>query len=89
MEDVTPAGTNVRTLVHEYGGGAYAVFARPGGGVTCIYSEFADQRLYRLDLDEGAAGSRRRSPAADHPRASAAAQPALRRRDRRAPTGAR
>ena len=41
--DVTPAGTNVRTRVHEYGGASYAV---SNGSV--YYSEFADQRLYRL-----------------------------------------
>ena len=55
ISDVTPPGTNVRTLVHEYGGGAYAVFERPDGGTSAIFSEFDDQRLYRLDLD-GAAG---------------------------------
>ena len=43
VADVTPAGTNVRTRVHEYGGGAFAV----GQGIV-YYSEFADQRLYRL-----------------------------------------
>jgi dipeptidyl aminopeptidase/acylaminoacyl peptidase len=43
IADVTPPGTNVRTRVHEYGGAAYAV----SGGVV-YYSEFADQRLYRL-----------------------------------------
>jgi dipeptidyl aminopeptidase/acylaminoacyl peptidase len=58
IADVTPPGANVRTLVHEYGGGAYAVFARADGGITAIYSEFEDQRLYRLDLDEnGRAGT--------------------------------
>ena len=41
--DVTPAGTNVRTRVHEYGGASYTV---SNGSV--YYSEFADQRLYRL-----------------------------------------
>jgi dipeptidyl aminopeptidase/acylaminoacyl peptidase len=41
--DVTPAGTNVRTRVHEYGGGACLV----SGGVV-YYSEFSDQRIYRL-----------------------------------------
>jgi dipeptidyl aminopeptidase/acylaminoacyl peptidase len=41
--DVTPAGVNVRTRVHEYGGAAYVV----SDGVV-YYSEFADQRLYRL-----------------------------------------
>jgi len=55
--DVTPAGANVRTLVHEYGGGAYVVFQRPGGGVTAVYSEFQDQRLYRIDLDAAGEGT--------------------------------
>jgi dipeptidyl aminopeptidase/acylaminoacyl peptidase len=40
--DVTTAGFNVRTRVHEYGGAAWLV----QGGV-CIFSNFADQRLYR------------------------------------------
>lgn len=40
--DVTPAPLNVRTRVHEYGGGAYSV--RPG---EIIFANFADQRLYR------------------------------------------
>jgi dipeptidyl aminopeptidase/acylaminoacyl peptidase len=40
--DVTPAGFNVRTRVHEYGGAAYTV----DGGVL-YFSNFADQRLYR------------------------------------------
>lgn len=42
--DVTPAELNVRTLAHEYGGGAYAV-----GGQTVFCANFADQRLYRVD----------------------------------------
>lgn len=42
--DVTPASFDVRTLVHEYGGGAFAV---RGGVAFC--SRFDDQRLYRLD----------------------------------------
>ena len=41
--DVTPADANVRTRVHEYGGGAYLLDA--DGAV--IYSNFVDQRLYR------------------------------------------
>ena len=36
--------TNVRTLVHEYGGAAWWV----ADGML-VYSEYADQRLYRLD----------------------------------------
>ncbi len=42
--DVTPAGFNARTRVHEYGGGAYAV-----DGGTVFFSNFSDQRLYRQD----------------------------------------
>ncbi len=42
--DVVPADFNVRTMVHEYGGGAYAVH---DGVVFC--SRFDDQRLYRVD----------------------------------------
>jgi dienelactone hydrolase len=40
--DITPANFNVRTRAHEYGGGSWLV-ARG----TCIFSNFADQRLYR------------------------------------------
>ena len=43
-EEVTPAPFNMRTRVHEYGGGAYT--AR--GGLV-VASEFRDQRLYRLE----------------------------------------
>lgn len=42
--EVTPAGTDVRTLVHEYGGGDFTVQAG-----TVFYAAFADQRLYRVD----------------------------------------
>jgi dipeptidyl aminopeptidase/acylaminoacyl peptidase len=47
-QDLTPAPLNVRTRVHEYGGGAYTV----GDGVI-VAANFADQRLYRID-QEGA-----------------------------------
>jgi dipeptidyl aminopeptidase/acylaminoacyl peptidase len=42
--DVTPRDFNLRTMVHEYGGGAYCV---ADGVVFC--SSFEDQRLYRID----------------------------------------
>jgi dipeptidyl aminopeptidase/acylaminoacyl peptidase len=45
--DVTPAGFNVRTMVHEYGGGAYCIH-----GDTVYFSNFEDQRLYRQDPGE-------------------------------------
>ena len=44
VSDVTPAGLNVRTRVHEYGGGAYAIV----DGVP-YFSNFADQRVYQGD----------------------------------------
>ena len=42
-EDVTPAPFNVRTRVHEYGGGEYLV---DGGEV--FFVNFADQRVYAV-----------------------------------------
>jgi dipeptidyl aminopeptidase/acylaminoacyl peptidase len=49
--DVTPPGTNARTRVHEYGGGAVWFH-----GDTTYFSEFEDSRLYRVD---GAGGEMR------------------------------
>ena len=43
--EVTPPEANVRTRVHEYGGGAWW----PSDG-TLYYCEFADSRLRRLDV---------------------------------------
>jgi dipeptidyl aminopeptidase/acylaminoacyl peptidase len=43
IDDLTPAPINVRTRVHEYGGGAVTV-----GGGRVVFSDFADQRLYRV-----------------------------------------
>ena len=46
--DITPLDSNVRTRVHEYGGGAVTV------GKECVfyYSEFTTQRLHKLTLSE-------------------------------------
>jgi dipeptidyl aminopeptidase/acylaminoacyl peptidase len=44
IDDVTPPPFNVRTRVHEYGGGSYVA----AGGVV-VFSNFADGRLYRID----------------------------------------
>ena len=43
--DLSPPGTNARTRVHEYGGGAVWF-----GGEDVFYSEFADGRVHRLGL---------------------------------------
>lgn len=42
--DAVPADFNVRTLVHEYGGGSYALH-----GGTVFAARFDDQRWYRID----------------------------------------
>ena len=42
--DVTPPGFNVRSRVHEYGGGAYTVHRG-----TVFFSNFADQRIYQQE----------------------------------------
>jgi len=42
-DDVTPPEFNVRTRVHEYGGGAWLLH-----GKTAFFSHWDDQRLYRL-----------------------------------------
>ena len=44
ISDVTPPGFNVRTRVHEYGGGDYLV--RAG---TVYFSNFDDQRIWRQE----------------------------------------
>jgi dipeptidyl aminopeptidase/acylaminoacyl peptidase len=46
--DVTPAGYNVRTTVHEYGGGSFLV--QRG---TVFFANFEDQRLYRQEPGGG------------------------------------
>jgi dipeptidyl aminopeptidase/acylaminoacyl peptidase len=49
IEDVTPPDFNARTMVHEYGGGAYAV--RDG---VVYFANLADGRLYRQAAGEAA-----------------------------------
>ena len=49
--EVTPAPLNVRSRVHEYGGGAFLATE------DAIYVvNFSDQDIYRIDLNPGAAG---------------------------------
>jgi dipeptidyl aminopeptidase/acylaminoacyl peptidase len=47
-EAVTPADTNVRTRVHEYGGGAWCL-VEPD---LVLFVDFGDQRLYRQRIGE-------------------------------------
>ena len=49
VREVTPPDANVRTAVHEYGGGAWHV--RDG---TIVYSSLPDHRLWRLSPHGGA-----------------------------------
>ena len=58
VADATPPDHNVRTRVHEYGGGAYVV----SNGVI-YYSNFADQRVYRI----GGSAARHTSAPPDPP----------------------
>ncbi len=46
--DVLPAPWNVRNRLHEYGGRPWTVL----DGRLLVFTEWADQRLYVLDLDE-------------------------------------
>ena len=46
VADVTPAGFNARTRVHEYGGGDYAA----ADGIL-VFANFSDQRLYLQEFD--------------------------------------
>jgi dipeptidyl aminopeptidase/acylaminoacyl peptidase len=57
--EVTPPGLNVRTRVHEYGGGAYTV--RHG---IVYFANFADQRVYRIEVAWSARSSGERPDSA-------------------------
>ena len=71
--DVVPASSDSRTLVQEYGGGIYALHAATDGGVAAYFSEFEDQRLYRLEVGRATSGA-----AANRPRPITPAPPVLR-----------
>jgi dipeptidyl aminopeptidase/acylaminoacyl peptidase len=47
-ERVTPEGINVRTRVHEYGGGAWCLVEAD----LVVFVDFSDQRLYRQRIGE-------------------------------------
>ena len=67
IADVVPATANTRTLVQEYGGGIYALHSAADGGVTAYFSEFEDQRLYRVEVG-GTGGGAMSGAAASGPR---------------------
>jgi dipeptidyl aminopeptidase/acylaminoacyl peptidase len=48
IEQLTPPGFNIRTRVHEYGGGSYLAL-----NDATYFSNFSDQRVYRLALKNG------------------------------------
>src|SRR5262249_1634161 len=45
--DVTPAGFNTRTTVHEYGGGSYIV-----ADDVVYFSNFSDQQIYKCPVQQ-------------------------------------
>ncbi len=71
--DITPAPFNVRTRVHEYGGGAWNV-----SNGTVYFSNFADGRLYRQAQDRQAQDLNAQGASAPEPLTPA---PAARDRD--------
>jgi dipeptidyl aminopeptidase/acylaminoacyl peptidase len=47
IKDITPPPFNVRSRVHEYGGGSFLIVDR-----TIYFCNFADLRIYKQELDE-------------------------------------
>ena len=88
IADVTPEGVSARTLVHEYGGGMYVAFRNEDGGESVLFSDQADQRLYRQDLRPAGAGrpGETRRPAKPLRPPGPPPGPSPRRRRRTAPT---
>jgi dipeptidyl aminopeptidase/acylaminoacyl peptidase len=69
--EVTPAGFNARTRVHEYGGGEFAV-----SGGTVWFANFHDQRIY---VQDGGTAPKAITPAVDIRHADLLVDPARRR----------
>jgi dipeptidyl aminopeptidase/acylaminoacyl peptidase len=57
-QDVIPKGFNVRTRVHEYGGGSYIIHNKN----TVYFSNFADQRIYTCNAAAAANGKGEETP---------------------------
>ncbi len=54
VADLVPEPWNARTRVHEYGGGAAAIFEHSVFGDAVLFSHYADGRVYRLGRDGNA-----------------------------------
>ena len=50
-EELTPGPWNLRSRVHEYGGGACALGHRSDGAAVAVFVHDGDRSLWRLDLD--------------------------------------
>jgi dienelactone hydrolase len=49
--ELTPAPRNLRSRVHTYGGGAYAVGALTDGSIVVVFVDASDGRLWQHNLD--------------------------------------
>ena len=56
-EELTPGDWNLRSRVHEYGGGACAIGLRSNGQSVAVFVHDGDRRLWRLDLETDASGA--------------------------------
>ena len=70
-QEITPAGADVRSRIHAYGGGAYAVGGMPAGAhvgaAVVVWVDDSDRCLWRLDLpplESGAAAALATDPKA-------------------------
>lgn len=50
---ITPPDFNIRSQVHEYGGGAYLITQNEKKLKTAFFCNFEDQRVYKQVIDEG------------------------------------
>ena len=80
--DVVPATANARTLVHEYGGGAYALHAAADGRVTAYLQRVRRPAAVSRGGRRGDEWRSRERAPPHHAGAAGSAQPALRRRAR-------
>ena len=62
-EELTPGEWNLRSRVHDYGGGACALGHRADGQAVAVFCHDADRSLWLLDLEGRDPQPRRLSPA--------------------------